>query len=288
MIHGDAVDGLDACLAGLAQVCDELVCVDSGRHRAGEAIAARHGARAVARRWEGYGAARATAARALAGCDYVLFLDSDEALTPGAIAALRRWRASRPSAPYYTIPVRDWATLRGRRFLFRVERHVRLVRADHATWADHMIVHEALPPAPTVRLDEVVVEHAFASSCEGLAVKGDRYALLWALRYAGTGRRAKWPAVQRLFHALRDCLGKGALLRGGPAAVALAWTVARYHAQKYVYLEALRLGALPALREAYARGQYAAVFGMVQPSEAQAAQEAAPAPAEPPDARACR
>src|SRR5512141_3071901 len=101
VIHGDAVEGLEECLASMAGVCDELVCVDSGRSRAGEAIAARHGARTVARRWEGYGAERATAARALPGCDYVFFLDSDEALTPGGVAALRRWSESKPTAPYY-------------------------------------------------------------------------------------------------------------------------------------------------------------------------------------------
>jgi glycosyltransferase involved in cell wall biosynthesis len=260
VIHGDATGTLPACLDGLLGACDEVVCVDSGTSQAGAALASSRGIRRVARRWEGFGAARATAVEQLHGNDYLLFLDSDERLTPEAIEALDRWRSSRPEAPYYSIPVRDWAELGGRRFLYRVEHHVRIVRSDRAAWTADMIVHEALPAAHPVRLDEVVVEHQFATSTTELAAKVERYALLWALRYARTARRPKPGWAQRPWHVLRDCLLKGALFRGGLDAARLAWLVSAYHARKYAHLAALRRGASRPLQEAFLAGRYQELF----------------------------
>jgi (heptosyl)LPS beta-1,4-glucosyltransferase len=288
VIHGEATETLARCLDDLVRVCDEVVAVDSGSGRGGAALAAARGVRRVVHRWEGFGAARATAVEQLRGCDYLLFLDSDERLDAQAVEALARWRASAPDAPYYSIPVRDWAVLDGRRFLYRVEHHVRIVRADHASWTPEMIVHEALPPARTVRLDDVVVEHDFARSVTALEAKGDHYALLWALRHARTGRRAKSGAGQRPWHVIRDCLLKGGVFRGGLSAVRLSWAVSRYHAAKYEYLTALRAGAASPLLEAYATGRYGAVFDALRDAPAPQPAPPPPAAAAPPPAIAAR
>jgi glycosyltransferase involved in cell wall biosynthesis len=252
VIHGDNADTLPRCLDGLAAVADELVAIDSCSRDGSADLARARGFRHLVHPWEGYGAARAEAARALAGCDYLFFLDSDEWLLPDAIAALRAWKTASPDLPYYALPRHDWAELPGHRFRFRTEWHVRLVRADHARWEPRMIVHEALPPARTGRVN-AAVEHRFATDTRSLRAKVDRYALLWAVRAHAEGRRGKPVALQRVAHFLREALLKGAVFRGGADALALARAVAEHQSRKYALLAQVSRGAhadlVAALRE---------------------------------------
>jgi (heptosyl)LPS beta-1,4-glucosyltransferase len=262
VIHGNNADTLARCLDAIAAVADEVVAVDSCSSDGSAELVRSRGIPQVVHRWEGYGAARQVAAAALQGCDYVFFLDSDEWLEAPAIAALRAWKASSPDAPHYSLVRRDWAELPHRRFLFRTERHVRLVRRDHARWEPSMIVHEALPPAPTVRLD-AHVEHRFATSVEAMRSKVDRYALLWAIRFHAEGRRAKPPALQKVVHALKESLVHGAIFRGGRDGVRLAEAVAHYHARKYALLGDVRRGGHPELVRAFAERRFADVYRLL-------------------------
>lgn len=266
VIHGDNVDTLGRCLDGLAAVADELVAVDSCSTDGSADLARSRGFRQVVHPWEGYGAARAVAVRALAGCDYVFFLDSDEWLLPDAIETLRAWKASAPETPYYALPRHDWAELATGRFLFRTEHHVRLVRADHARWEPRMIVHEALPPARTERVD-APIEHRFATDTESLRAKADRYALLWALRFHLEGRRRKPPRVQKVVHLVREGVLKGAVLRGGLEGLRLAETVAHHQARKYALLADVRRGVYDDLLEVLRAGRLADLYRML-PSRA--------------------
>jgi (heptosyl)LPS beta-1,4-glucosyltransferase len=263
VIHGDDASTLGACVDSLLAVCDDVVAVASCASEAvSEVLRERPRVRTVRRTWEGYGAARAAAAEALAGCDYLLFLDSDERLPPVAVEALQAWRASSPDAPYYALPVQDWVILPGRRFLYRVEHHVRLVRADAARWTASMIVHEALPPGRRIRV-AAPIEHRFATSIEDRSRKNERYALLWAVRYAGEGLRSKPGWLQRPWHVVRDGFVKGAVWRGGLAALQLAWAVSGYHARKYALLSELRGGARPELLAAFRDGRYGEIFQLL-------------------------
>jgi (heptosyl)LPS beta-1,4-glucosyltransferase len=265
VIHGDAASTLGPCLEALAATCDEVVAVDSGSRDGSAELARARGARRLERPWRGYGAARADAAAALRGCDYLFFLDSDEYLEPPAAEAIRRWKGAGPRSPHVRLVRRDWAELPGHRFLFRQERHVRLVRADAPLWEPCMVVHEALPRAAAADLD-ACIEHRFVSAPEVRQEKEDRYALLWALRARLEGRRAKPVFPQRLAHALRNALLKGAALRGGLDGLALAWRVSRYHAEKYRRLAEVERGEwgeeLTALREGRLEELFARVARM--------------------------
>jgi (heptosyl)LPS beta-1,4-glucosyltransferase len=210
-------------------------------------------------RWEGYGAARATAAEALSDCEYLFFLDSDEWFEKDAIAALQAWKRAPASAPCYTVVRRDWAKLDGRRFLYRTEHHVRLVRQDLAAWQRNMIIHEALPISETVRLP-VTLEHHFADSVEAMRGKVERYALLWAIRNRREARRVKPPVLQHVVHFLREALLKGAAFRGGRAALQLADAVALHHARKYALLREVRNGAYPELVQAFEEDRLGDLF----------------------------
>ncbi len=254
VIHGDNAATLPRCLDSLAAVADELLAVDSCSTDGSAALVDARGFRRIVHPWEGYGAARAVAARALAGCDYVFFLDSDEWLLPDAVETLLAWKAAGPTAPYYTLARRDWAELGTGRFLYRTERHVRLVRADHALWSRDMIVHEALPPAPSERV-AAALEHVFVTDVDGLRAKADRYALLWALRYAAQGKRAKPPALEKAGHLVREVLIKGAVLRGGWQGLRVAEAVAHHQARKYALLREIRRGGYAELVKALAEGR---------------------------------
>jgi (heptosyl)LPS beta-1,4-glucosyltransferase len=259
VIHGNNRDTLEPCLDSLLAVCDEVVAVDSCSTDGSAELVRARGVRAIVHPWEGYGAARVVAAEALAGCDYVFFLDSDEALGEAAVAAIRAWHAARPTLPHYRLPRRDWAELSTGRFLFRVERHVRLVRGDALAWKRSMIVHEALPRREAGFVD-APIDHRFATAIEGLAAKQERYALLWAIRAHAGGQRARPAAGRRIGHVLRDCVVKGGAWRGGVEAWRLAWAVSNYHAKKYVYLRELEAGAHAELVRAFAEGRYAELF----------------------------
>jgi (heptosyl)LPS beta-1,4-glucosyltransferase len=259
VIHGDAGPTLGRCLDALLAVCDEVVAVDSGSADGSAEVARARGVRRLEREWEGYGAARAAAVTALAGCDRIFFLDSDEWMEPEAIARFRAWREEAPAAPLHTVVRRDWADLPAGRFLFASEPHVRLLRPDRATWTPRMIVHEALPRRGAAR-SGVVIEHDFARSLEAFAAKEERYALLWALQAHAEGRRPKWPALQAPAHALRLALLKGALLRGGSAGWRLAWGFGRYHARKHELLADLWRGAHAELVRALDEGRLSELY----------------------------
>ncbi|MBK7862872.1 MAG: glycosyltransferase family 2 protein [Archangiaceae bacterium] len=260
VIHGNSAATLPDCLSSLTAVADEVVAVDSGSNDGSAAVVERAGVRAVRHAWQGYGAARAVAVRALPQCDWVLYLDSDERLEPEAIAALQRWKRSGSMATAHLLPVHDWAELPSGRFLYRTHHRARLVRREAATWAAPMIVHEGLSQPHAVLLAEAPIEHRFATDVPARGQKEETYALLWAVRAHAEARRQKWPWLQRPAMFFRDAFIKGAAFRGGLAGIKLAWAVAAYHSRKYERLSELKAGSHPELTQAFERGDYARIF----------------------------
>lgn len=72
---------LDACLASLKDVVDEIVVVDSFSTDATEAICRSHGVQFFQQAWKGYGAQKNDAATR-ASFDYILSIDADETISP--------------------------------------------------------------------------------------------------------------------------------------------------------------------------------------------------------------
>lgn len=260
VIHGNSVRTLGECLDGLQQVCDEVVAIDSCSTDGSFEMVTSRGVRSIRLTWQGYGAARAAAAKALQGCDYLFFLDSDEYLLPAAVQHLRDWRNSNPTAAAYRLQRRDWAELSGgRRFLYRIDKRARLVRLDFARWAPEMIVHEALPHG-RYPLTEAVIEHRFASGFKGRTAKDQAYALLWAIHAFHEHRRPKPAWLPRAASVVRDLIFRGALFRGGLDAVRLSWAVSRYHAQKQLFLRRVRSGQYAGLVAEFQAGEFVKLF----------------------------
>lgn len=263
VIHGNNQATLGACLSSLTAICDEVVAVDSGSTDGSAALDAAHGVRRIDHPWRGYGAARATASSALAGCDYLLFLDSDEYFTDESLQRLRAWKASAPDAPAYSLRINDWAVAGDRRFVFRVHRRKRILGTRHARWTPQMIVHESISGVPTVDLP-ITVEHRFAEDLSSRAFRNEHYALLWAIQAHAERRRAKPAAVQRIAHFLKNAVLEGGAWRGGLAGLKLSWLVSRYHARKHHYLRELRRGAFGDLVQCYGEGDLTGLFARVQ------------------------
>lgn len=266
VIHGNSAATLGPCLDSLLAVCDQVVAVDSESTDGSAELVASRGISSRVLPWRGFGAARLAALEMLPDADYVLYLDADERLADGAGDVLRAWKNADAKLPQYTVSRRDWAVIDGKRFLFRSETKVRLIRRDCATWNESMIVHESLPRRPS-RAIGVVIDHAFASSLEGIVDKQREYAFLWAVRAHGEGRLARTPLGRRLIHWLRNAVVKGALWRGGVRASRLAWAVSAYHADKYRYLAAIQSGFFPEAVDAWKGGRYDVLFSMVRRGE---------------------
>ncbi|MEC9482495.1 MAG: glycosyltransferase family 2 protein, partial [Halomonas sp.] len=81
-------DNIEACLASLARVCDELIVVDSGSSDATCELAEHAGARIIAQPYLGDGPQK-NVGPAQASHRWVLSLDADERLTDEAVQAVR-------------------------------------------------------------------------------------------------------------------------------------------------------------------------------------------------------
>lgn len=266
ILFRDNATTLPRALEGLLATCDEVLAVDTGSADGSAAVVEAAGVRRLAVTWRGFGAARAAAARALSHHDALFFLDSDEWLPEASVAALRGVRVWAEWPEAVALRRRDWVTAGQRRFVLRSEWRKRWVLTSKASWTEAQFVHESLPgPLQTRRLD-AFIEHAFLPSLESRASRNDRYGLLWALReQAAQGGPVpvpwtKRPWMQQWAHFLRNAVLKGAALRGGRAGLAASWLVARYHADKYRWLERLAAGEEPEMQAAVARGDYEAVF----------------------------
>jgi glycosyltransferase involved in cell wall biosynthesis len=266
VLFRDNAATLPRALQGLLATCDEVLAVDTGSTDGSAGLVEAAGVRRLQVPWRGFGAARAAAARALAHHDALFFLDSDEWLPGPSVAALRGMRAWPEWPEAVALRRRDWVTAGQARFVLRSEWRKRVVLTPQASWTDAQFVHESLPGSLRTRRLDAVIEHDFLPSLESRAVRNDRYGLLWALREQAarggpvTVPWTKRPWLQQWAHFLRNAVLKGAALRGGVAGVSASWLVARYHADKYRWLERLAAGEEPGLQAAVAAGDYAAVF----------------------------
>jgi thioredoxin-like negative regulator of GroEL len=110
LIARDEERFLPACLASARGAVDEAVVVDTGSRDATRALARRAGARVVEFAWRDDFAAARNASLAAATGDWVLVLDADERLAPGAAATIRA-AVRRPQAPAGLLRLHDASRL---------------------------------------------------------------------------------------------------------------------------------------------------------------------------------
>ncbi len=187
LITQNAAAQLPDCLASVA-FADEVVVVDSGSSDGTADVAARYGARVVAKEWLGFGRQKQFAVEQAAH-DWVLCLDADERVSPELAASLVR-ALEAPVAPVYRMA-------RCNRFLGRWLRHgegypdwsPRLFDRKAARWSDDA-VHEKVLYAVTPGTLAGDLLHDSAEDLGRYLEKQNRYTSLAAEELHRRGRRA--------------------------------------------------------------------------------------------------
>ena len=187
LITRNAAAQLPDCLASVA-FADEVIVVDSGSTDGTGELAARMGARVVAKEWLGFGRQKQFAVEQAAH-DWVLCLDADERVSPELAASLVR-ALQAPAAPVYRMARRN-------RFMGRWLRHgegypdwsPRLFDRRQARWSDDE-VHEKVLYAATPGTLEGDLLHESAEDLARYLEKQNRYSTLAAEAMHRGGRRA--------------------------------------------------------------------------------------------------
>lgn len=202
----DSAATLDRCLGSVAWA-DEIVLLDSGSTDDTLAIARQHGARVHSQPFAGYSAQK-QAAIELASHDWVLLLDSDESVPPGAEPAIRAALAS-PSHAAYQLWRREWVFWRWQAEGTRLNHYVRLFDRRRARMSGHS-VHESVQVVGLVGVLDVTLDHYGEPDIAGRVGKANRYSTLQVADLAGRGvrglgwRMVLYPAVAFLrYYALR-------------------------------------------------------------------------------------
>lgn len=176
---------LDACLASV-RWADEIVVLDSGSTDATLAIAAHYDARIETRPFAGYSAQK-QAAIDLARYDWVLLLDSDEAMPAGAGDVIGNMLAQ-PGHAGYWLWRREWIFWRWQSPHSRLNHYVRLFDRRRARMSAHR-VHEEVEVDGSVGVLDLVMDHYGERDIAGRVDKANRYSSMQVADLAGRGAR---------------------------------------------------------------------------------------------------
>lgn len=167
-------DTLAHCLDSVAWA-DDIVVLDSGSSDATQAIAESRGARFFSRPFAGYSAQK-QAAIDRARHDWVLLLDSDEALDKAAVPRLCEVLDG-PACAGYELWRREWLFWRWQSPRSRLNHYVRLFDRRRARM-NGLAVHETVEVSGPVRSLDVVIDHYGERNIAGRAHKANHYSSL--------------------------------------------------------------------------------------------------------------
>ncbi|MGF6495156.1 glycosyltransferase involved in cell wall biosynthesis [Luteibacter sp. 621] len=167
-------DTIGACLASVA-FADDIVVLDSGSADTTRDIAEREHARVYVQAFAGYSAQKQAAIQ-LALNRWVLLLDSDETLPPGAAERIRA-ALDAPSVAGFELLRREWVFWRWQPGKARLNHYVRLFDRERARMSGHEVHESVEVDGPVSRLD-VVIDHHGERDIAGRVDKANRYSSL--------------------------------------------------------------------------------------------------------------
>lgn len=224
---------LDACLASV-RWADEIVVLDSGSTDASRAIAAHYGARVEVQPFAGYSAQKQVAIE-LARHDWVLLLDSDEAMPAGSCEAIGQVLAE-PAHAGYLLWRREWIFWQWQSPRSRLNHYVRLFDRRRARMSSHQ-VHEEVAVDGSVGVLDLVMDHYGERDIAGRVDKANRYSSMQVADLAGRG--AKGLRLRMLTNATAAFV-RYYLLRGHYRSGWAGFIAARIHAF-YAFLKYAKL-----------------------------------------------
>ena len=180
---------VDACLTPLAWV-DSILIVDDFSTDETHAVCQRHGARVLERKLESFAAQRNFALQHVE-TPWVLFIDSDEILTPELAAEIRTAVRDGTAAGYW-IPRKNLLKERWLRYAgWSPDYQLRLFQVAQGRYDPTRLVHELVVlDGPEERLTEPLTHYSYASVRQFVA-KHQRYAQLEARRLWLQGQRVR-------------------------------------------------------------------------------------------------
>ena len=214
MIVKNEAQDLAQCLETVREWVDEIVILDSGSSDETLRIAESFGAKVhINTDWQGFGKQRRIA-QSYVSCDYVLWLDADERVTPELKESILQAIENDEKNTVYQIG--RLSEVFGRQI-----RHsgwypdyvVRLYRTDFAAYGNEL-VHEKVhyPKEATVKKLHGDLLHFTYKDIRHYLVKSANYAEAWAIQKAKGGKKASlWNGIT---HAL-GCFVKMYLLKAG-------------------------------------------------------------------------
>lgn len=227
---------IEACLASVHGLADEIIVVDAGSTDATVPICERFGARVVTTDWPGFGPQK-NRALALATRPWVLSLDADERVTPQLRKSIEAVLAGRgPSG------CTGYAMSRRSQFCGRWVNHsgwspdwvVRLFRREAVRFSDDAVHERPIVEGPTGRLDGQLLHYSYRSG-EEVADKTLAYARAGARMLRARARRisALAPLAHGGFAFVRTFMLRAGFLDGltglGIARMNARATFLKYH-----------------------------------------------------------
>lgn len=237
IIARNSISTISEVINSALSITNDVILVDSGSVDGTDTRASGLGAKVIHTTWKGFGAARNEGAGHAQG-DYILYLDSDEVITPEAAETLRS-----------TTLQRD--TLYG----FRRRNFVGRTEIRHGEWAHDRVYRLHFKSSGKWTLDEVherlvvggnrtVLKgnllHYTTPSIEAYAFKLDHYATLSASNNYRQNKKAGplKPALAATFNFMKNYFFRLGILDG-----ALGWQLASLHA-RYTFNKYYRLRRL--------------------------------------------
>ncbi len=214
VVARNAAGLLPGCLAS-ARDADARLVIDHASTDATAAQAIAAGAEVVV--GEGSLSALRTLALRSAPTAWVLFLDADERLPPGAIGRLRAMLERRPDLAGVEVSIRSHLGSRPLRFGgYAPAWRLRLVRVAATRFAERRVHERPTVEGPVARAAVRLEHHGYRDRAHAVA-KLRRYAALAAADLRGAGRRPSWleGAGRAAWRWWTVAVLRGGLLMGG-------------------------------------------------------------------------
>lgn len=175
---------LDEVLSSLDGV-DEIVIVDSGSTDATLSIAQKHQAKIIHQDWLGFAKQKAFAMQQCTH-DWVLNLDGDEVLPPGAISVIKENIAQNPQRCFAI--QRDDFFMGASMIPRKMRSFMRIYPKSRAKWRETDLVHEHIDIDLPVHKLPIVFKHYGYLTVDSMLLKNNGYASLKAQQRIAKGR----------------------------------------------------------------------------------------------------
>jgi len=204
-------DNIEACLASLKRVCDELIVVDSGSRDDTVARAEAFGASVIHQRYLGDGPQKNVGPKA-ASHRWVLSLDADERLTDGAVAAIQALALSHSSHDAYALRRRNFVGSRWIRHCgWYPDYCIRLFDRDRTGFSESR-QHASVQAQDSKRLNADLEHYSFANLGELFGKASGRFSNRAAKIMYLKGKRAN--AFSPFLHGANAFVRKYVFQRG--------------------------------------------------------------------------